>query len=92
MQSLDENYQMSVVCSESEDTSSDGEDHEWERVPTTLQEASPPRISDASYTVSQQAQSQTDSVKQTTNIAGGLMTSAAASVASFWRVATGQRK
>lgn len=65
---------------------------EWEHVPVTLPEAS----ADISYFVSTQMQSRmgsggTADTQATTSIAGGLMTSAAASVASLWRVATGQK-
>ncbi|ELT88688.1 hypothetical protein CAPTEDRAFT_175681 [Capitella teleta] len=61
---------------------------EWEHVPVTL----PEPTSDASYFVSTQIQSRFDNQANTTStIAGGLMNSAAASMASFWRYTTGKQ-
>ena len=96
---VDQQFSSSSSCSEGEDDPDSGQVHtsEWEHVPATLPEAEiPTRTADVSYFVSTQIQSRlggasTRADTQTTaSIAGGLMTSAAASVASLWRVATGK--
>ena len=94
MQSLEESHQAQEASdnqSSSEDETDGALEKEWERVPVSLPEVAGSQTAD-SYVNSQHSQSQGDGDTQTTgSIAGGLITSAAASVASFWRAATGQQ-
>ena len=92
MQSLEEARLAAADDGTETDLSSDedsleamGGDPDWEEVPTTLPEVeipSPPTYD--SRMVSTQTGARLDPT------AGGLMSSAAASVASFWRAATGR--
>ncbi len=91
MQSLEEARQLANknddVLSSSEDESSDqmGE-IDWEEVPTSLPEAVGPFPAYESHMSSTQMQSRA----LDPSTAGGLVSSAAASVASLWRAATGR--
>ncbi|XP_064621792.1 beclin 1-associated autophagy-related key regulator-like [Lineus longissimus] len=83
----------------SDDNESDSSEEEyegpgdWETVPTNLPELEVPTRSYLSSTSSVQSQAQASHMlpmDTTISTAGGYMSTAAASVASFWRAATGQ--
>ena len=65
---------------------------DWERVPTSLPQMEVPTHSSVTGMSTVQSQAHHVAATSVTPVnAGGLMSSAAASVASFWRAATGQQ-
>ncbi len=96
MQSLEESHQSdsSDYDLSTSDDEADVPEREWEHVPVTLPDLDVPTHCMETYMSSVQIQSRTSGGAQTNttiSTTGGLMSSAAASVASFWRAATGQR-
>jgi hypothetical protein len=94
MQSVFDDRHFSYSDNDSDSSEDENEGPgDWETVPTNIPELEVPTRSCLSSTSSVQSQAQTSHllpIDTTLSTAGGYMSTAAASVASFWRAATGQ--